>query len=61
MNSREMAAPHHDKLGLHESGSHSVTLSHVIPVGNLWCILWYMESESVVLFREISGFQFDNF
>jgi hypothetical protein len=26
MNSREMAAQHRDKLGLHESGSHGVAL-----------------------------------
>jgi hypothetical protein len=40
-----MAAPHHDKLGLHESGSHSVMAS---PQKKAQCVLWYVESKSVV-------------
>jgi hypothetical protein len=45
MNSRWMAAPHRDKLGLHESGSLSVMAS---PQEKVQCVLWYAESKSVV-------------
>jgi hypothetical protein len=45
MNSREMAAPHCDKFGLHESGSHSVMAS---PKEKAQCIVWYEESKFLV-------------
>jgi hypothetical protein len=45
MNSREMAAPHRDKLGLRESGSHLVMAS---PQEMAQCVLWYAKSKSVV-------------
>jgi hypothetical protein len=40
-----MAAPQRDKMGLHESGSHSVMAS---PREKAQCVLWYAESKSVV-------------
>jgi hypothetical protein len=45
MNSREVAAPHRDKLGLHESGNHSVM---ALPQEKAQCVLWFAESKSVV-------------
>jgi hypothetical protein len=45
MNYIEMAAPHRDELGPHESGSHSVMASSQ---EKAQCVLWYAESEYVV-------------
>jgi hypothetical protein len=45
MNSRETAAPYRGKLGLHESGSHSVMAP---PQEKAQRVLWFAESKSVV-------------
>lgn len=45
MNSGEMAAPHCDKFGLHESGGHSVMVS---PQEKAQCVLWCEESKYLV-------------